>query len=60
MKLTAQIMKAADGWLDLHVIELPALEAHARKVEEIPGVIKGAAAELTGRPENEFEVELTL
>jgi hypothetical protein len=35
MRLTAQIKKAVDGQLDLHVVELPSLEAHARKFEDI-------------------------
>lgn len=36
MILTAQIKKAADGWLDLRVIEMPDLEAHARKCRGHP------------------------
>jgi hypothetical protein len=43
MILTAQIKKAADGWLDLHMVELPELEAHARKVEHVPDVVRDAA-----------------
>lgn len=38
MKLTAQIKKAADGWLDLEVMELPDLEAHARTSRRSTGV----------------------
>ena len=59
MKLTAHIKKAAEGWLDLAVVELPATEAHARNVEEIPGVVRVAAARLTGRSEEEFDVEVS-
>jgi hypothetical protein len=58
MILTAQIKKAADGWLDLQVVELPDLEAHARKVEDIPDVVRDAAARLTGRPGHDFDVEV--
>jgi hypothetical protein len=54
--LTAKIRKAADGRLDLYVVEMPELVAHARSVEDIPGVVRAAAAILTGRPEDDFEV----
>jgi hypothetical protein len=58
MRLTAQITKAADGRLDLRVVELPELEAHARKFDDIPDAVKDAAARLTGRPGQDFEVEI--
>jgi hypothetical protein len=58
VRLTAQIKKAADGWLDLRVVELPELEAHAHKFEDIPGVVRDAAARLTGRPVQDFDVEV--
>lgn len=50
--------EAADGWVDLHVLQLPDLEAHARRMDEIPDVIRDAAARLTGRPKNDFNVEV--
>ena len=58
MILTAQIKKAADGWLDLRVIEMPDLEAHARNVEDIPDAVRDAAERLTGRPGHDFDVEV--
>lgn len=57
MRLTARIKKAADGRLELRVVELPELEAQARKFEDIPNVVSDAAAGLTGRPGQDFEVE---
>ncbi|WP_395405657.1 hypothetical protein ACHMXB_22300 (plasmid) [Arthrobacter sp. UC242_113] len=58
MRLTAQIKKAADGWLDLHVLELPELRAHARSIEDIPDAVRDAAAILTDRPGHDFDVEV--
>jgi predicted RNase H-like HicB family nuclease len=58
MKLTAHISKAADGRLDLHVVELPDLVAHARSVEDIPEAVRDAATQLTGRPRTDFHVEV--
>jgi uncharacterized protein Yka (UPF0111/DUF47 family) len=34
------------------------LEAHARRVDEILDAVRDAAARLTGRPEQDFEVEV--
>ena len=56
MVLTAKIREARDGRLDLYVIELPELEAHARTVADIPRVVREAAAILTGLPEESFDV----
>ncbi|MGA8791257.1 MAG: transcriptional regulator [Paenarthrobacter sp.] len=58
MKLTTQIRYAADGWLELEVAELPGLVAHARRVEDIPDAVRAAAAVLTGKPYQEFDVEV--
>ncbi|MFE4542234.1 hypothetical protein [Arthrobacter sp. NPDC056727] len=58
MKLTAQIKNAADGRLDLRVVELPELVAHARKFDDIPDAVRDAAARLTGRPGQDFDVEV--
>jgi len=58
VKLTAHIRLAADGWLKLEVDELPQLEAHARAVREIPDAVRTAAAVLTGKPRQEFEIDL--
>lgn len=59
MKLTADIRKAADGRLDLHVVELPDLEAHARSVEDIPDAFRDAATQLTGGPRDDFDVDVS-
>ena len=58
MRLTAQIKTAADGWLDLRVVELPELRAHAGKFDDIPDVVGDAASRLTGRPGHDFDVEV--
>lgn len=58
MKLTVKIRKATDGRLDLQVLEMPELEVVARKFKEIPEAVAAAAASLTGRPQNEFEVDV--
>jgi hypothetical protein len=58
MKLTAQIKKATDGWLDIRVVELPELVAHARKLDDIDDAARDAAAKLTGRPRQDFDVEV--
>ena len=58
MKLTAQIGTASDGRLDLRVLELPELEAQASSVEAIPGAVREAAARLTGRPNEDFDIEI--
>ena len=48
MQLTAQIKEATNGWLSLTVDEMPTLVVPARNAEEIPEVVKTAAAELLG------------
>ncbi|RAM37261.1 transcriptional regulator [Arthrobacter globiformis] len=58
MKLTAQIGTAADGRLNLRVLELPELKTHARRVDEIPDAVRDAAAKLTGRPKDDFDIEV--
>lgn len=58
MKLTAHIKKAADGWMELDVDELPGLVAGARNVEDIPSAVRAAAAAFTGRAVQDFDVEV--
>jgi hypothetical protein len=58
MNLTVKIMKAEDGLLDLRVVELPDLDLSARTFGEIPALVSEAAARLTGRSEQEFDVEV--
>lgn len=60
MQLTARIKQATDGQLSLVVEELPALAVHASNLEDIPGAVRRAAAELTGRNQDDFEVDLRL
>lgn len=56
--MTVQIKSAADGWLDLKVVELPTLDVSARDLGEIPCIVGEVAARLTGRPEQEFDVKV--
>ncbi|MFK0042221.1 hypothetical protein ACIQTW_20495 [Paenarthrobacter sp. NPDC090517] len=58
MRLTVRISKATDGRLDLYVVELPELEAQAQRVAEIPETVREAAAILTGRSKDDFDVEV--
>jgi hypothetical protein len=58
MKLTVKITKAADGFLDLRVVELPDLDLSARTIGEIPAVVSEVAAKLTGRSGQDFDVEV--
>ncbi|WP_178995358.1 hypothetical protein [Paenarthrobacter nitroguajacolicus] len=58
MRLTVKIKKATDGQMDLHVLELPDLEISVQGVREIPETVKKAAARLTGRPADQFTVEV--
>jgi hypothetical protein len=37
---------------------MPTLVVHARNVEEIPEVVKAAAAELLGRDQQDFDVRI--
>lgn len=58
MRLTVRIRKATDGRLDLQVVEMPELEVVVRKFKEIPEAVTDAAADVTGRPKDDFEVEV--
>lgn len=56
MRLTVQIKRANDGHLELEVEEIPQLSLTAKNLQEIPDVVKAAAAEWTGRPADEFTI----
>lgn len=60
MKLTTRIASATDRWLALEVLELPDLKAVARNFDDIPRAVTTAAAALTGRPADEFDVDVKL
>ncbi|WP_369745629.1 hypothetical protein [Paenarthrobacter sp. AMU7] len=44
--------------MDLQIQELPDLEVSVQGVREIPETVKAAAARLTGRPADHFDVEV--
>lgn len=58
MQLTVRIKQATDGWLDLHVLELPDLKVYVRRVGEIPAAVSQAAAARTGRPAEDFIIDV--
>lgn len=58
MRLTVKIRKATDGRLDLEVPELPEVQVVAKRVGDIPEVVRDAAAKLTGLPENDFNIDV--
>jgi predicted RNase H-like HicB family nuclease len=58
LQLTAYIVRAADGQLVVGVVELPALTATSRSLDEIVDEVKEQAAQLTGRPPGDFDVHL--
>ena len=58
MRLTVKIKQAQDGRMDLQVLELPGLEVSVKRVAEIPDAVRDAAAALTGRSREDFDVEL--
>lgn len=58
MRLSVRIRKATDGRLDLQVLEMPELEVVVHRFKEIPEAVIDAAAGITGRPKDDFEVEV--
>ncbi|AOY74350.1 hypothetical protein [Paenarthrobacter sp. YJN-5] len=58
MQLTVRIRLATDGWLDLHVLEFPDLKVYVKRVGEIPAAVSEAAAARTGRPAEDFVVNV--
>jgi len=53
--LTARCTRS-DGWWAVDVPEVPGLFTQARRLDQVPTVVLGAAALLTGRPEADFDV----
>ncbi|MFJ4029978.1 hypothetical protein ACIPWF_21780 [Paenarthrobacter sp. NPDC089989] len=58
MRLTVKTRQAKDNKMDLQVVELPELDVQAKKLREVSDVVKDAAAALTRRSREEFDVEL--
>lgn len=55
MKLTAEAERS-DKWWAVEVPEIEGLFTQARRLDQVPAMVKDAAALLTGQPEDSFEV----
>lgn len=58
MQLNVHISSATDGYFLLKAAEIPELTARASKMDGIPGAVLAAAAELTGRPPEDFNINI--
>lgn len=57
MKLTAHAERGT-GWWVVEVPELPGLFTQTRRLDQVPGMVRDAAAALTGDPEESFDVDV--
>lgn len=57
MKLTARAERGT-GWWVVEVPEMPGLFTQTRRLDQIPAMVRDAAAALTGDPEENFDVEV--
>ena len=55
MKLTAKAERSG-GWWAVEVPEVPGLFTQAKRLDQIDGMVRDAAALLTGEPEASFDV----
>lgn len=55
MKLTAKAERSG-GWWAVEVPEVPGLFTQAKRLDQIDGMVRDAAALLTGEPEESFDV----
>jgi hypothetical protein len=58
LQLTVYISSASDGYFLLRAVELPDLTARAGTIDGIPVAVRDAAAVLTGRAPDDFDVSL--
>jgi hypothetical protein len=58
ISLTATVTWAADGWFELHVLQMPDLVVHSPSLDEAPAAVQDAAAHKTKRKPDDFDVEL--
>ncbi|WP_181405881.1 hypothetical protein [Pseudarthrobacter phenanthrenivorans] len=56
--MNVYISSASDGYFLLKTVEIPELTARAGTIEDMPGAVRAAAAVLTGRAPDDFEVSL--
>ena len=57
MKLTAKAERSG-GWWAVEVPEVPGLYTQAKRLDQVEGMVRDAAALLTGRPEDSFEITI--
>jgi hypothetical protein len=58
LQLNVYVANAADGFFLFKVVELPELTARAGTIDEIPEAVRVAAAALTGRAPEDFDVQV--
>ncbi|MBT2566948.1 hypothetical protein J7I84_10665 [Arthrobacter sp. ISL-85] len=58
MQLDTYISRASDGLFTAKTMQMPELTAQARTIEEIPHAVRSAAAAISGRPAENFDVIL--
>jgi predicted RNase H-like HicB family nuclease len=58
LQLNVYISSASDGYFLLRAVEIPELTARASTIEDIPAQVRTAAAALTGKAPDDFEVSL--
>ena len=56
MLLNVYISSATDGFFLLRSVEIPELTVTARKLDDIPTVVRAAAAAVTGREPDDFDI----
>lgn len=59
MKLTAQATRSGSWWA-VNVPEIDGLYTQAKRLDQIPAMVADAASLLTGLPETEFEIVVTV
>lgn len=56
MQLNIYISSAADGLFTVRAIQIPALVAYARTIEDIPHAVRSAAAAIAGGAPDDFDI----
>lgn len=58
MRKVTALAERGTGWWVVEVPEIDGLLTQARRLDQIPAMVKDAAALITGQPEDSFEVEV--
>lgn len=59
MRITALAQRSGSWWA-VEVPEIPGLFTQAKRLDQVTEMVRDAAAALTGKPEDEFEVEIAV